>query len=138
MPFRRHLGFISIQAIILVVIVVIAGTTFLSAFVSAGGSARDKKRLMDTTQMTAALKLFFQENGFYPQSQGLGFPRGLNDYLDYWPTAPQTESGCTDAQNSYNYSPKSAGADYLLTFCLGTSAGGLSAGAHAATAKGIE
>ena len=120
------------------VIIVIAATTFLSAYVSARVAARDKKRRMDITQMTAALKLFFEENGFYPSGGGQSFPRGMNDYLDYWPTAPAAETGCTEAQNAYNYSPKSAGADYLLTFCLGTSTGGLSAGAHAVTAKGIE
>jgi|GEM_PF-3725198 hypothetical protein len=129
-------GTISIQAIILAFIVVIAVSTLLLALSSATVASADKIRLSDIQQMSAALKLFFDENGFYPSSDGSSVPVGITSYLDFWPQAPKRQ--CDKTAGIYLYAPKSSGQDYNLKFCLEAGAGNLAAGAHTVSSKGID
>ena len=131
-------GFVSIQLSILVFIMVIAGITGLAAFAQAQASARDQERLLDIKQVAGALKIYFDENGFYPSGNEAGAASGMSSYLDFWPAAPKPDGSCTKNQNTYSYSQKSSDSDYLLTFCLGHSVDRLSAGTHSASARGIQ
>ena len=131
-------GFVSIQAIILILVAVITLSTVLLAFANAQVAARDEKRLKDIRQFRVALKLFYDENGYYPQSLGSGMPRGMNVYLDFWPTAPKAENGCTGTQNEYIYAQKFSGQDYILSFCLGEDSKDLVFGPHTARSSGID
>lgn len=65
-----------------------------------------------------------------------------NVYIAVFSNAPiPAETGCTVAQNTYQYTANSTTApvsDYTLTFCLGDTTGGLAAGVHTASSGGIQ
>lgn len=125
------------KTVIFLLIVAIAAITVLVAFTSANVSANDQIRLKDISQIQKALKIYFDENGYYPQSNGAGIPSGINNYLDFWPQAPDPNNKCSWQQNTYYYIQKNSGQEYLLTFCLGRSYKEFSAGVHSADSKGI-
>jgi type II secretory pathway pseudopilin PulG len=128
-----------VETLITICLVVIIGMVLLLSWVSAKKLARDKMRVSDITQIQEGLKLYFSQNGYYPTGQGTIAPRGLSDYMDHWPTAPLPPDGnCTVSNNDYNYSQKSLGLDFTLTFCLGQDVGDLSSGPHTATTKGVQ
>ena len=128
--------FTTISGIILVLILVIIGITVFSAYLGAQSYAKDQKRITDITQIQAALKVYFDENGFYPSTQN-GEPKNLETYLSFWPTSPNANGSCSKDQNTYVYSQRT-NSDYALTFCLGNKFGNYSAGVHTATSKGIQ
>ena len=64
-------------------------------------------------------------------------------YLTKIPTAPTPfDTGCTTANNLYNYETNQAGTFYTLTFCIGGpvggASGGLAAGVHYLTPGGFK
>lgn len=135
---HRNIHSMSIRLVIFILIVAIAGSTVLAAFVSAQAVAKDQQRLWDISLIRAALQIYFNENNFYPESDGNGKPLGLNNYLDFWPNSPQANTGCSDSQNQYWYSQKLGGSDYSLTFCLAQDYDGLQAGPQSFSSKGVK
>ena len=111
---------------ILVVIVILALLVLGLGYSSARSLARDRHRLADVQKIHDALKVFFEENGYYPYGTGTGEPTGLADYLETWPSSP-VSSHCP---NTYTYSQKAQGNSYELTFCLDQGAAGWGAGIH--------
>ncbi len=99
---------------ILALIVILALAVLGLAFSSAKTQARDRHRLVDVQKIHDALKIFFEENGYYPYGSGTGEPTGLANYLDGWPVSPKS-SRCP---NTYSYVQKSQGNSYDLIFCL--------------------
>jgi hypothetical protein len=98
------------------------------------GSTTDTQRISDVREMAIALELYYNDNGSYPVSLA-----GLTPlYLTTLPTAPTAEGTCTAAQNTYTYTQLQSGANYNLTFCLGSTAGAYSAGVHSLSAMGIQ
>jgi len=127
----------SLQGIILIVIIALIGITVLSAFINSKTPINDQKRVTDINKIREALKVDFNVNGFYPESMN-GKPKGIETYLDFWPTAPKPDGGCNPSQNNYTYSQRSNGSDYAVDFCLGKSQNNLAAGLHTATSEGIK
>jgi type II secretory pathway pseudopilin PulG len=123
-------GIAILQAIVLFLIVIIIVTTVGIAYGSAKSQAQDKQRLSDASKIAEALKLYFDINGFYPTSVD-GLPKGIEAYLDFYPTPPNPNGVCTSVQ-TYSYERKDSGTDYILHFCLGES------GMHTVTSKGIQ
>jgi hypothetical protein len=100
---------------------------------SARSKARDAKRISDVRQIMSALELYYDEHGRYPAAKS-GLPTNLEDYIFDLPTAPTPADGsCNQTDNTYKYSIDNKGKTYKLTFCLGDSAGGTSAGKHTAS-----
>ncbi|HEX9503791.1 MAG TPA: hypothetical protein VF974_05755 [Patescibacteria group bacterium] len=128
--------FNNLQGIILILIIAIVVLVLLFAYVNARISANDQKRLADIGQIQAALKVYFDENGFYPASNK-GLPKDIETYLNFWPTAPSKNGKCSDEKNTYTYVLR-PGMDYWVSFCLGRDYNNLSAGTHRASSKGIE
>ena len=128
--------FDNLQGIILIFIIAILALALLFAYVNARVSANDQKRVADIEQIQAALKVYFDENGFYPASSN-GMPKDIETYLSFWPTAPSANGNCTNADNTYTYALRPS-MDYWLSFCLGGKYKDLSAGLHKASSKGIE
>ncbi len=98
------------------------------------GKAADAKRLADVRQIASALELYYNDKSSYPGS--------LNDLADLYlgtvPTAPEPPGGtCTSEQNQYRYAYYGPG-EYRLTFCLGGTVGGITAGPHELTQAGIQ
>jgi type II secretory pathway pseudopilin PulG len=131
-------GFIRTEALIFIVIVFLGLVVVLFAFLSAKSSARDQQRLADVGSIQQALQIYFTENGFYPNGANVAMPVGMDNYLDRWPQAPAADGRCSSAQNSYVYSQRSNGSDYVLTFCLGASTKGVASGPHFLNSKGIQ
>ncbi|OGE82898.1 MAG: hypothetical protein A3B10_02470 [Candidatus Doudnabacteria bacterium RIFCSPLOWO2_01_FULL_44_21] len=102
---------------ILIVIAVIVVLVTSLAFFSAQTEARDQIKMIDVSRIQKALKIYFDENGFYPYSNN-GQPIGINNYLDFWPKPPSADSNCSSTQSDYNYVQKNNGGDFTLTFCL--------------------
>ncbi len=97
-------------------------------------SERDTKRMSDIRQMATALELYFNDHNAYPVVLGSLAP----NYISYIPSAPTPADGtCTSNQNSYVYTSPSA-SNYSLTFCLGSTTQGYSAGYHTLSAMGIQ
>ena len=120
----------NLQRIILILIISTVVITLLLAYINAQTAANDQKRLADISQIRLALKVYFDQNGFYPSASN-GIPKEIEKYLSFWPQAPKSNGNCTDEGNTYRYSLK-PGMDYTISFCLGSS------GFHSATSKGIE
>lgn len=111
--------------------------TLLKDFAS---SSSDAKRVADIRQIASALELYFNDNNEYPDSNN-GKPVGLDSYIGTLPTAPPADGNCSDDLNEYDYTAKTdnsgSNTNYSLTFCLGSSVGGLEAGNQESTALGI-
>lgn len=111
---------------------------------------RDADRISSIRQYQTAAELYFNECNSYPPGQGVilggeglwacgGWGEGgMIQFLESPSPAPTPADGdCTPAQNSYVYTQLASGADYSLTFCLGGTSGGLTAGVHTASSAGI-
>lgn len=98
------------------------------------GKAADAKRLADIRQIASGLELYFNDKGTYPGA--LTDLAGI--YIGEVPSAPTPPGGsCTPEQNQYRYAYYGPN-EYRLTFCLGDTTGGLSAGPHELTQAGIQ
>ncbi|MBX4191545.1 MAG: hypothetical protein KW804_01970 [Candidatus Doudnabacteria bacterium] len=125
----------NLQLIILILIIVILVLTVSFAYLSAKTSANDQKSLANVEQIQKALKLYYDENGFYPASNN-GVPKDIETYLSFWPT-PSPSGRCSKNYNEYSYTLR-PGADYWVMFCLGGDNGDLKSGIHRASSKGLE
>ena len=107
---------------------------FKGAFGQFDVASADSKRLSDVRQISAALELYFDSNKSYPENLNLIVPK----FAATVPTAPTpAEGSCSEQDNSYAYYFKDSN-NYELTFCLGSSVGGYSAGKHKLTFAGIQ
>ncbi|MDO9399706.1 MAG: hypothetical protein Q7T79_03435, partial [bacterium] len=111
---------------------------------------RDVKRVVDIKQMQVALELDYNDNNKYFINKS-GIPTTLTSIGKIMKLAPEArmpnDGICTVANNSYLYvSTNEAGTvlcktdkceNYMLQFCIGSTAGTLSAGLHCATNSGI-
>ncbi len=125
------------------------GGDYIPALSTARAKSRDAKRLADIRQMASALELYANENnGGYPEGQN-GVPIDISPkFIGVMPTAPTpTDGNCTDYFNTYWYTPtgkantkngKTTYPDYQLTFCVGDTVSGYSAGIGKLTRMGIE
>ncbi|HYF98157.1 MAG TPA: hypothetical protein VD770_04180 [Coxiellaceae bacterium] len=96
-------------------------------------SVRDAKRVAEIKQLMTALEIYYYDYGYYPESL-----TSLSLYLTTIPTAPvPADGGCSESQNNYVYQKLHGGAEYSLTFCLGSASGGYSAGFRTAASTGI-
>lgn len=127
---------INLQTLILFFIAGVVVFVFFFAYIKAQSTANDQKRINDIEQIQAALKIYHDDNGFYPVSNN-GVPKNIENYISFWPTAPNANGRCTDEQNTYSYSQR-PGTDYWVTFCLGANYEDLAPGLHRASSKGIE
>ncbi len=118
---------------VMVFLGLLAGVTLISLN-SVRVKSRDAIRMADMQQIAAAMELYYNENGRYPNN--------LNDlepsYIKTVPTAPNPADGtCTKTTNKYNYKILSAD-QYDLSFCLGNDTNGYEAGNHIMTEVGID
>lgn len=129
-------GMSRIKIIILAAIISLGVLAVILAFGSARSSAANQNRLSDVAQIHEALKVFYDQNGYYPY--GSPVPERIADYLDHWPTPPGPAGICSTINDTYAYSQKSLGSDYAVTFCLSAKIQGLATGIHTLSSKGIQ
>lgn len=136
--YKNQTGFAILELIILVFIVLIFIVVLLSSYLLAQAKTRDAQRLADIKQIQTALKVFYTDNGFYPETLGTGEPKGIEDFLKYWPQAPVPADGsCTELQNKYTYVPLVSGESFEVKFCLGKNTEIFKAGPRVLNPNGI-
>ncbi len=147
---KNNSGFTLIELLVVIAIIGLLASVVLLALNGARAKSRDAKRIADVRQIASALELYFNDYNGYPASTTAVGGNGdiaayglTTTYMGQFPTAPTPfDSPCASAaQNAYVYSPKiSSGiaASYTLSFCLGGTTGGYSAGPHTLTQGGIQ
>ncbi len=131
-------GFVKAELLLFFVILFLIGVAVFFAYIFSATQAADKQRLADVAVMKDALKVYYNENGFYPNGSDTEDPVDMNDYVDRWPKSPPLSGSCTSLNNRYLYSQKLNGSDFTLDFCLGQSTDGVAAGVHTLTTRGIQ
>jgi hypothetical protein len=132
-------GFTVLSFIFLCVSCFLIVATVLSGYSSAKGLDRDTRRVNDVALISNALKSFYQDNGFYPQEGVGGIPTGIEDYISFWPVAPQPADGkCTTAMNEYKYTYLNSGNNFNLQFCLGNTTKNIKSGLRTINPIGIK
>ncbi len=120
-----------LKVLVLGIIITLAAGAIVFAFTNAKADAADERRLADVGKIQEALTLFFDVNGFYPNNSD-GVPKGIDQYLSFYPTPPNPNGNCTKESNNYFYERKASGMDFNLSFCLGKD------GKHTITSKGLQ
>jgi prepilin-type N-terminal cleavage/methylation domain-containing protein len=137
-------AFTLIELLIVIAIIGLLVTLSILALSNARLKSRDAKRVADVKQLQTAMDLYYDANDKYPtlaefQSGSLSYltPSGTTTYISV-PTAPSpADNACTDANNSYIYSPTADRSSYTLSFCLGSQNNSLVAGLKRANPAGI-
>ena len=124
----KNSGFVLVKTVVLILSVIIILSVVLLAYRSGAIQARNSQRLADIRQIQAALKLFHDYNRYYPEETGVQ-PKGIFDYLQFWPKAPTPADGACNSQvNEYAYEQIDRGESYSLSFCIGQKIGDIPAG----------
>lgn len=135
---KNQTGFAILELIILSFIILAFLIVLLVSYSSAHVKTRDTQRLTDIKQVQTALRVFYADNGFYPETSVSGVPKGIENFLQYWPVAPVPADGaCTQLQNQYIYSPLISGESFEVKFCLGKTTESYKAGLHILNPNGI-
>jgi len=144
-------GFTLIELLVVIAIIGLLASVVLLALNSARAKSRDAKRLADVRQMATALELYYNDNNAYPtqaaaavvSTGGTTLNALVPNYVGALPTAPTpAEANCTGSgtsqvlNNSYVYLSAN-GSTYSLSFCLGGTTGGFTAGTAHASPTGI-
>jgi len=137
-------GFTLIELLTVISIIGLLFSVVLSATSIALTKGRDAKRISDIRQISNALALYYETNGFYPTSSGSNNPANgynstdsswdmfqinLNDYMPKLPVDPINQIGWAGNGDSYNYSyiggasldtiaPGCSGQQYVLVYRL--------------------
>lgn len=135
---KNQTAFAILELVILSFIILVFLIVLLTSYLSARVKTRDTQRLTDIKQIQTALKVFYTDNGFYPETNFSGEPKGIEDFLKYWPVAPTPPDGyCDQSQNQYTYSPRASGESFEVQFCLGKTTEIYKAGLHILNPNGI-
>ncbi len=109
----------------------------------------DSQRLAHVRQIAGASELYYNDTGGYPQnlSDLSNTPKDKPAYLALLPVAPPPSGLCTEAANTYTYTPVGGSTtgrngarvypNYQLIFCLGDNVGEYKAGLGILTPSGI-
>ena len=155
----RHAGFTLIELLVVISIIALMSSVVLVTVSNARMKARDAKRVGDMNQLNKAMELFFNQYNSYPtvasavnfsSNPTLGSPSLVPLYLNQLPKAPLPADGGCGTGSSGNgindyYMYRNSVAPYtnitntyIITFCLGATAGSLGPGPHTLTAAGFQ
>jgi len=94
-------GFTLIELLVVISIVSLLSSVILSSINEARIKARDARRVVDIQELRNALYLFYQEEGFFPQSCGGEWScLGHSDGRDNGECWRENYSGCSNVDNS--------------------------------------
>lgn len=137
---NKKKGFTLIELLVVIAIIGILATLAVVSLQNARKNARDAKRIADVRQMQTALELYYNDWQEYPQADIFTDETiasgSASVYMTTVPDAPTPADGtCSTTANTYAYSTTST--SYEISFCLGSSVGGLSSGELCASPAGI-
>jgi prepilin-type N-terminal cleavage/methylation domain-containing protein len=116
--FHKQRGFTLIELLIAIAIIVVLSSLTLANYSTSRMKARDAQRINDLTQIKTALELFYNHNGYYPQSNcgwdcneyrvsynssWDSLATDLAPYLSPLPKDPINTSNAPWNANSYSY-----------------------------------
>lgn len=136
---RKKLGFTLVELMVVIAIIGILATLIMVTLDNTKSTARNTRRLADIKELQLALKLFYNDNGFYPTAitAGTSISRNGVNYLLRVPENPKPWNDGTCLNQDYRYQQIESGQRYTITFCLSDSTDDLSSGSKLATANGI-
>ncbi len=137
---QKKSGFTLIELLIVIAILGLLATAVIVVFSGTRASSRDTARLSDINRIRAALDLYWQSAGVYPNEVNPGEAISYNGitFMESvpYPQEPTDDGTCpelTGEDLKYNYTPVGSGGSmsYTIDFCLGDG------GDHVATPHGI-
>jgi type II secretion system protein G len=149
---RNKKGFTLIELLVVIAIIGLLATLAVVALQNARQKSRDAKRVSDIKQLQTALDLFYSDNNSYPAGAATLLGKdGTSDALCGDGFVAAGTPSCT-ANETYMdrvpadpvntgtliYQYTGAATTFGITFELEGATGGLAAGAHTASAAGIQ
>ncbi len=138
---KKSNGFTLIELLVVIAIIGVLSTLAIVALGNLRTKSRDAKRVADIKQISTALELYYDDQGYYPTiitpGEALISPSGETTYLAQIPSnpTPRNDSGCNNNDYSYSYSTETS--KYALGFCLSTDINNLKSGVNLATPEGL-
>ncbi len=138
---KKQKGFTLIELLVVIAIIGLLSTLAVVALNNARQKSRDAKRVSDIKQVQTALELYYNDANAYPATADIATGGTVTyDTTTYMQVIPSNPSPMNDGScglDDYAYEIQESGASYTLEYCIGGTAGGLSAGSHTATPAGI-
>lgn len=139
LKFIKLKGFTLIELMVVIGVIAILSTLAFVFFNTIRMNSRDARRLADVKQIQNALKMYYNDVGFYPTAitANGSIANGGTNYLLRIPSnpVPRNDNNCAD--QDYKYTQLENGQRYTLSFCLGDKTDEYNSGSHDATANGI-
>ncbi len=135
--YNNKSAFTLIELLVVIAIIGVLSTLAIVALGNLRAKSRDAKRVADIKQISTALELYYDDQGYYPTiitpGNSLASPDSTKTYLAIIPNnpSPRDDNNCPDNNYSYNYSTETN--KYALGFCLGNNVNDLKAGVNLAT-----
>lgn len=135
----KNLGFTLVELMVVIAIIGILATLIMVTLDNTKTTARNTRRLADIKELQLALKLFYNDNGFYPTAitAGSSISRNGVNYLLRVPENPKPWNDGSCLNQDYIYKQIENGKRYTISFCLSDRTDDLSSGTKLATANGI-
>ncbi len=143
MPRLKSGGFTLIELLVVIAIIGVLTTLAVIALGNARVKARDSKRVADLKQISTALELYYDDQGYYPTiitpGNSLTNPDSTTTYLAIIPSnpTPRNDGICADTNYSYTVNSQSNPTSYNISTCLGSTSSSNNAGAIAYSPAGL-
>lgn len=132
-------GFTLVELMVVIAIIGVLATLIMVTLDNTKSTARNTRRLADIKQLQLALKLYYNDNGFYPTTvtPGTSLSRNGVNYMLRVPANPKPWNDGTCPSSDYQYKQLENGQRYSISFCVSAPTDDLSIGTHFATSNGI-
>jgi uncharacterized protein (TIGR02145 family)/prepilin-type N-terminal cleavage/methylation domain-containing protein len=145
MPLNNKIkfGFTLIELLVVIAIIGVLSTLAIVALGNLRAKSRDAKRVADIKQISTALELYYDDQGYYPTiitpGNSLTNPNNTTTYLAIIPSnpTPRNDGICADTDYSYTVNNQSNPTYYNISTYLGSTSSSNNAGAIAYSPTGL-